>query len=393
MRKNGFQLKELIILVIITSLLTSLTTGVIMYNNSRITSHISGADLNQDENLKEFLKVYASLVGDYYQDIDSKGMLDEAIKAMFDDLGEDYTDYLNRQESDALAEKLVGKYQGIGVQIVDQNEIYKIFDDSPAQNAGLKVGDKIISVNQEDVREKSSTEISDLIQKCEGKVQLEILREEKTFEVELELKTLFVPAIDYQLVRGGKKTIGYLSILTFSDTVAEQVRNALKEMENENISSLVIDVRGNTGGYLSQTSEILNMFLEKGKVIYSLAEKNDTKVYKDDTNEKRTYPIVVLINEATASASEILASALKDSYGATLVGDISYGKGKVQQTKGLEDGSMVKYTTARWMRPNGDCIDGVGITPDVYIEMEMPTNGQEVEDIQLKEALKILNEK
>ena len=248
MRKNGFQLKELIILVIITSLLTSLTTGVIMYNNSRITSHISGADLNQDENLKEFLKVYASLVGDYYQDIDSKGMLDEAIKAMFDYLGEDYTDYLNRQESDALAEKLVGKYQGIGVQIVDQNEIYKIFDDSPAQNAGLKVGDKIISVNQEDVREKSSTEISDLIQKCEGKVQLEILREEKTFEVELELKTLFVPAIDYQLVRGGKKTIGYLSILTFSDTVAEQVRNALKEMENENISSLVIDVRGNTGG-------------------------------------------------------------------------------------------------------------------------------------------------
>lgn len=393
LKKNGFQLKELIILVIITSLVTSLTTGVIMYNNSRITNHISGADLNHDENLKEFLKVYASLIGDYYQDIDSKGMLDEAMKAMFEYLGEDYTDYLNQQESDALAEKLVGKYQGIGVQIIDNNVIYKIFDDSPAKEAGLIVGDKIISVNDENVEEKSSTEVSNLIQQSKGKIRLGILRSEKKLEVELEVKTLLVPAIDYQLVRGGKQVIGYLAILTFSDTVSEQVRKALNEMEQEGMSSLVIDLRGNTGGYLAQASEISSMFLEKGSVIYSLEEKDDKKVYKDETDEKRTYPIVVLMNDGTASASEILAAALKDSYGATLVGETSYGKGKVQQTKGLDDGSMVKYTTAWWLRPNGNCVDGVGIKPDVEIEMEMPTNGQEIEDIQLKEALKILNGK
>lgn len=393
--KSGFQLKELIIIVIITSLLTSLTTGVIMYNNNRITNHVSGSDLNQDENLKEFLKVYASLIGDYYTDIDKKGMLEEAMKAMFNYLGEDYSDYLNKDESDSLASKLNGSYKGIGVQIIDNNVIYKIFDDSPAKEAGMEAGDQIVKINGEDVTNKNSDEIALMIQKTSGeKVVLSILRNQELLEFELEVKTLIVPAISYQLVNVEDKNIGYLAISTFSDTVALQVKDALNDLESQEMNSLVLDLRNNTGGYLSQASEIVNMFLEKGKVIYSLAEKEGTVAFYDETDEKKDYPIAIIMNEGTASASEILAASLKDSYHAsvTLIGETSYGKGKVQQTKNLDDGSMVKYTTARWLRPNGDCIDGVGIRPDVSVEILMPNEGEEVVDTQLKEALRILSE-
>lgn len=393
--KSGFQLKELIIIVVITSILTSLTTGVIMYNNNRITNHVSGSDLNNDENLKEFLKVYASLIGDYYTDIDKKAMLEEAIKAMFNYLGEDYSNYLNQDETNSLAEKLNGTYKGIGVQIVDNNVIYKIFQDSPAQEVGMQEGDQIISINGEDVTSKNSEEVASLIQSASGdKIALGVLRNNEPYQFDIEVKTLFVPAISYQLLNYDNKNIGYLSISTFSDTVAAQVKSALNDLESQGMNSLVIDLRGNTGGYLSQATEISNMFLEQGKVIYSLAEKEETVEYRDDTEEHRDYPLAIVMNEGTASASEILAAALKDSYSGsvTLVGETSYGKGKVQQTRNLEDGSMVKYTTARWIRPNGDCIDGVGIRPDVEVEILMPTEGEEIIDTQLKEALRILNE-
>lgn len=393
--KSGFQLKELIIIVVITSILTSLTTGVIMYNNNRITNHVSGSDLNNDENLKEFLKVYASLIGDYYTDIDKKAMLEEAIKAMFNYLGEDYSNYLNQDETNSLAEKLNGTYKGIGVQIVDNNVIYKIFQDSPAQEVGMQEGDQIISINGEDVTSKNSEEVASLIQSASGdKIALGVLRNNEPYQFDIEVKTLFVPAISYQLLNYENKNIGYLSISTFSDTVAAQVKSALNDLESQGMNSLVIDLRGNTGGYLSQATEISNMFLEQGKVIYSLAEKEETVEYRDDTEEHRDYPLAIVMNEGTASASEILAAALKDSYSGsvTLVGETSYGKGKVQQTRNLEDGSMVKYTTARWIRPNGDCIDGVGIRPDVEVEILMPTEGEEIIDTQLKEALRILNE-
>ena len=206
--KSGFQLKELIIIVVITSILTSLTTGVIMYNNNRITNHVSGSDLNNDENLKEFLKVYASLIGDYYTDIDKQAMLEEAIKAMFNYLGEDYSNYLNQDETNSLAEKLNGTYKGIGVQIVDNNVIYKIFQDSPAQEVGMQEGDQIVSINGEDVTSKNSEEVASLIQNASGdKIALGVLRNNEPYQFDIEVKTLFVPAISYQLLKDRKSVV------------------------------------------------------------------------------------------------------------------------------------------------------------------------------------------
>lgn len=392
-QKNGIGLKELIVIVVIASIFTSITTGVIMYNNNRITSHVSGNDLNQDEYLKEFIKVYASLVGDYYTDINKKEMLEKAIASMFEYLGEDYSDYLSRDETDALAEKLKGEYKGIGVQIINDNIIYRVFSDSPAKEAGLMEGDKIISVNGENVDGKNSNEVSSKIQSSlEEKLTIGILRDGETKTFTVEVKTLFVPATDYQLISLENHKIGYLAISTFSNTVSTQVKHDLEEMESQGMDRLILDLRGNTGGYLVAATEVAKLFLEKEQLIYSLTDKNETKQYKDDTDEKRNYKIIVLINEGTASASEILAAALKDSYGATLLGETSYGKGKVQQTKNLEDGTMVKYTTARWLRPNGDCIDGVGLVPDIEVVLEWNPDGGETIDTQLKEAIRIMSE-
>lgn len=392
-QRNGFQLKEIVLIIIATAFITSLTTGVIMYNNSRITNHVSNADLNNDENLKEFIKVYASLIGDYYSDIDSKAMLEEAMSAMFNYLGEDYSDYLSKDESNALAEHLLGEYMGIGVQIIEGNVIFNVFDDSPAKTSGLEKNDVIVSLNGEEITDENKSNLASKIQRVTtGKIDLAVLRNGERLNFSVEIKKMMVPAVHAQLVPNLEKKIAYLAISTFSNTVAKQFKDALEKLEKDGLESLIIDLRGNSGGYLSQATEIASMFLERDKVIYSLADKNETKVYKDETDEKRDYPVIILMNEGSASASEILAAALKDSYGVTLIGETSYGKGKVQQTKTLEDGSMVKYTTARWIRPNGDCVDGVGINPDIEVILELPKNGETVIDTQLQEAILRLNQ-
>ena len=182
---------------------------------------------------------------------------------------------------------------------------------------------------------------------------------------------------------------------TFSNTLATQVEKALNDLESNGMTSLIIDLRENTGGYLTAATDVASIFLEKGKRIYGLEYQNEVTNYNDETREHKEYNIVVLINENTASASEILASALKESYGATIVGETSFGKGKVQQTMQLDDGSMVKYTSAYWLTPNGTCIDGVGISPDYYVTNEQTTdeNGNitGITDLQLNKAVEILS--
>ena len=185
--------------------------------------------------------------------------------------------------------------------------------------------------------------------------------------------------------------LGYIYISTFSDTIYDQFRDALNKLEGEGIDNLIIDVRNNTGGYLSETTNIASIFLEKGKVIYSLESKKSKDTYKDETDEKKNYKVVVIINEASASASEILTASLKDSYNATVVGKKSFGKGKVQQTAKLKGGTMYKYTSAKWLRPNGECIDGKGIVPDHEVDLEVNEEGTVV-DTQLSKALEILGQ-
>ncbi len=370
-KERGFNLKEVILIIITTALITSLTTGVILYNQNKLTKNITYQDLNQDSALREFLGVYASLIDEYYEEVDKTAMLESAMKAMFNYLGEDYTTYMNKEETNALAEKLLGEYKGIGITIDSENKIIDLLENGSAKEAGLIVGDKVIALNGEMIskNEEFANKISSL--NIGTKVNITIERKNENFDYEVVIKKLFIPAIDYRIL---ENNIGYLKISTFSNTAKEQVSSALSNMEDIGISSLILDLRNNTGGYLSSAKDIASLFLAKGSIIYSLEEKEGVKDYKDDTEEHREYKIVILMNENSASASEVLISALKESYGATTVGTKSFGKGKVQQTHTLEDGSMVKFTSAKWLTPKGVCIDKIGITPDYVIENEINLN-------------------
>lgn len=391
---RGFSLAWVIGIVVITSIISAITAGVIVYNNNKLSYDTTYGDLSNDEDLNEFLSVYANILSNYYEDVDTGALLDEAIAGMMDYLGDDYTTYLDDESTAELFETLSGEYNGIGVSINNSDKsIVKVYSNTPASKAGIQEGDIIVGFNDTDVTNMTATEVVNLIKNSNDYFTLKLQRGTETISVSLKNETLIAPNIEYYMVEN--TNIGYLYLQTFSNTLATQVENALNELENNGMSSLIIDLRNNTGGYLTAATDVASIFLEKGERIYSLSYQNDVTNFNDETNEHKDYKIVVLINEDTASASEILAAALKQSYGATIVGETSFGKGKVQQTMQLDDGSMVKYTSAYWLTPNGTCIDGTGINPDYYIVNEEVTDEEgniTIPDAQLNRAIEVLQE-
>ena len=391
---RGFSLAWVIGIVVVTSIISGITTGVIVYNNNRLSYNMTYGDLSDDKELNEFLTIYANILSDYYEDVDTGELLDKAIAGMMDYLGDDYSTYLDDETTAELFESLSGEYKGIGVSINNTDKsIVEVYKNTPASKAGIETGDIIVGFNNTDVTNMSATEVVEMIKNSTGNFTLQLKRGEQTITVTLKNETLIAPNTDYYMIEN--TNIGYLYMETFSNTLATQVKSALEEMEKNGMTSLIIDLRNNTGGYLNSASDVASIFLEKGKRIYSLEYQNEVNHYNDETREHKEYNIAVLINENTASAAEILAAALKESYGATIVGETSFGKGKVQQTMQLDDGSMVKYTSAYWLTPNGTCIDEIGINPDYYVTNEEITdeNGTitGINDLQLQKAIEILN--
>lgn len=385
---------QLIILIAVPTIIMSIVSGSLVYSKLNNTGKVTTTN---NKHVNEFIHTYNKLLEEYYEDLDESKLIDAAIDGMLDYTGDDYTIYMDEDATETLNEKLEGTYDGIGITIsLNENaEIYivEVFENSPAQISGVMVNDVIKSINGESVLGKTTEEASAIIKNSkEKKVNIVVNRNGEEFTFEMELKTLIVPALSSSIKEVNGKKIGYMYLETFSSTLNTQVETTLTSMENEGIDSLIIDVRYNTGGYLTSCTKIVELFLEKDKLMYSIKSKKDSVDYKDTTETKRDYPIVVLINNSSASASEILASALKYSYGATVVGMKSYGKGKVQTTGTLEDGTMIKYTSARWHTPNGDSIDEVGLIPDIEIELsqEYIENPIEENDNQLNEAIRIL---
>ena len=388
----GFNIVEVIIIVIISGLTAAIATGIITMSNSRTSSGITYAELLKDEKVKNFLDVYADIVSGYYENVDKDKALDSAINGMMNYLGDKYTTYLNDSETDSLNNSLAGSYNGIGVSVDPAAVIVSVFDDSPAQKAGIKAGDKIIAINDEDMTQKEVSEITNIIKSYTGKIKLTVNRDNSNISFDVSVGQVNKPAVLSEIKEKDNKRVGYIYVSAFTTTVFDQFKKSLSKLEAQGFNGLIIDLRSNGGGYLSSAEEISSIFIEKDKVLYSLEGKDSIQTIKDQTSESKNYNIVVLVDEKTASASEIMAAALKDSYPKTkIVGVKTYGKGKVQQVKNLTDGTMVKYTTARWLRPNGECIDNIGIVPDYVVDLIKDENG-EIEDTQLEKAMEVIFE-
>lgn len=386
---KGFNLISVIIIICITSITSAITAGIIVTNNYGLSYN----KLVEDKDLNDFLKAYSNIVDNYYEDIDKEKMLDTALDAMLNYLGDNYTTYLNDEQRKDLESRLSGTYEGIGIQI-ESGAVAKVIKNSPAEEAGIAVGDKFLKIDGKDATNYSDKDIVVLIRNSnKEKVTLVMDRDGQELTFEVKLGTLTDASISYNMVTDSD--IGYIKIDIFSRTLTKQMEDALEELNQNGMKRLIIDLRDNSGGYLDVATSTASLFLEKGKLIYSLQDKDKKEDYYDETENKTDYPIVILLNHNSASASEILAAALKDSYGAIFVGETSYGKGKVQQTYELEDGSLAKYTSAKWLRPNGSCIDGVGLKPDYAVDntYNKDEQGNEISEIdnQYNKAIEIIS--
>ena len=348
--------------------------------------------------LGKIYDVYQVLVEKYSGNVDKSKLIDEAISGMVSSVGDVYTSYQDSKETDSFNQMVNGTYEGIGCtirQVEETIEIVDIYDGSPAQKAGLKKGDIILKVNDKIVdKDLSSTELANYIKtEANGKIIIIVKRNDKEQEFVLERDKVEIPSVVTKTFDVNGKKVGYIGISIFSSVTASQFEKKLLELEEKNIQALVIDVRGNSGGYLSSVNSIASNLLAKGKIIYQTEKNNKIVVVKDKTSEKREYPIAVITNSGSASASEILAAAIKESYNGYVVGTKTYGKGTVQQVKELSDGSMIKYTTENWLTPNGNWINEVGIEPTnvVNLSEEYIKNPSDKTDNQLQEALKLVS--
>lgn len=391
--KELYTSKEVIIVMIF-----SIGIGILMCFGG--ISIITGKNyLAVTKDLKKVVDTYYAIVDNYYGELDRDKLIDGAVEGMISSVGDTFTSYSDTDSTSSFDETINGSYEGIGCTVATLEDgtisVIDMFEDSPSYKAGLKVGDIILKVDGESYEGKNSNDISNYIKNSgKSKIVLTVKRYNEEKDISINLSKVEIPHVSGKVIEQDSKKIGYIKISLFASNSYKQFKNKLDELEKSNIDDLIIDVRDNSGGYLSSVTDICNLFLDKGKVIYQLEDSKGKVKKKDTTKEKRKYDIVVLINGGSASASEILASAIKESYGGDIVGTNSYGKGTVQQTKKLLDGSMIKYTTQKWLTPDGNSINEVGVTPTKVVELnEEYFNNPTIEnDNQLQEAIKLILE-
>ena len=390
-KDDGFNIFEVVVIIFI-SVLFGIIVGCIIS-----TSNLGLVGKEASEELQEVISTYTNIVDEYYEDVDEKDLMNAAISGMVSILNDPYSTYLDNNQTYSFNQSVDGEYVGLGITITWTDgdcTITEVVKDSPAEKAGLKVDDLIVAVDKNDITKSTLEEISQLLTGKKGtSVKLEVMREGERLKLEVTRDIIQIQSV-FSSIKDNN--IGYIKIDNFAANTFKQFEKELKKLEKKKIESLIIDVRCNTGGRLNQVNEILDMFLSKNVEIYRIETKGkQKKVYTTDKTT-RNYPVVVLVDEGSASASEILASAFHDKYKkATIVGVTTYGKGSIQKAVELPGGSSLKYTTQRWLTSKGKSLQDKGLNPDVVIEQskEYYDNPTDENDAQLQKALEVLNKK
>ena len=387
--KKTFTTSEVILLVIM-SLLIGLSASLLLSKTSVITKN----QIIDDAYLKEFVDNYEYIVNNYYEEVDKSKLIDKAIKGMTESLDDPYSTYFNENESDNFSITLNGSYKGVGIQIGKEENGYMlitaVFKNSPAEEAGLKAGDEVISIDGKSVVELTTKEFSDLVKNGDNKqFSLKVLRDEKEIDITLKRSTVTLDSVASEMYERNGKKIGYIYIGIFANNTCDQFKQKLDALEKEKIDYLIIDVRQNTGGHLTSVDGILDIFLNSKQVMYKFEQnKKVTSIYGTGKENKK-YEIVLLGDNSSASASEVLIVGLKENLNSKLIGKQTYGKGTVQEMVNLSDGTQYKITVKKWLTPKGNWInDTKGIKPDIDVDLsdKYYETGEIQDDTQLQAA-------
>lgn len=375
-----------------TSIVLSLGNGSSTTKSSSILDADTIAKINE---LKAYIDLY------YYEDddIDEDTLRDSLYAGLIDGIGDKYSVYYNAQEYEDLKISTTGEYYGIGAGLKQDPDtmvvtISKVYEGTPSEEAGLLADDIITSVDGTDA---TTMEVSDLVQLIRGEegttVHLEILRPStgETLSFDVERANVQLPSVTYEMLND---KVGYIYLQQFESGTADQFETAVNELTEQGMEALVLDVRYNPGGMVTSVVQILDDILPEGTVVYTEDKNGNRQDYTSDAEHYMDIPIAVLINGDSASASEILAGAIKDYNYGTLIGTTTFGKGIVQSIFDLEDGDALKLTTAKYFTPNGNYIHGVGIDPDIELEYEYTGDADadydKAYDNQIQKAIEVL---
>lgn len=400
--EKRFKAYKIIMLVVLVAFVTFILTSIGMYqyfrNNGKFGNTFVVSSSNNGDIASELSK-YRSLIDKYFLgDIDEEKLKEGAIKGYIEGLDDQYTEYISKDDMKDYMEDATGNFVGIGIYMVKDTDSNKVMvlspiKGSPAEKAGILPGDLIISV---DGVQYSADEMSVAANKIKGeegsKVKIELLRGTETLNFELTRENIKVNPVEGKVLQNN---IGYIKFSSFDENTSEEFKTKYEELKKQGIKSLIIDLRNNGGGIVTEALNIADYILEKDKVILYEVDKNEKeKIEKSKNDPIINMPIVILTNNNTASSSEILAGALKDHEKAKIVGIKTYGKGVIQQLMTLPDGSGLKITAEEYLTPNRTKINKIGIEPDEEVklsdELKNKLTIEEKDDTQLQRAIEII---
>lgn len=369
-----------IIAVLLIAIISSISTLGLIY-------YALGFNEQGFSNLMRFITAYRFIETKYVNDTDDVKLIDGAIDGMVKSLNDPHSNYLSPKMYKTLMEQTEGSFAGIGVVMGMDNEqkihIVGIMENSPGQKAGLQEGDEILAVDGVPVTQMAFDEVAAHVRGQAGTdVVLTIMRDNANQDITITRDNIKLKTVGHKML---DNNIGYIQIVSFSEDTANEFNEAYNDLKNQGMKALVLDLRNNPGGLLTTCVEIAKKLVPKGEIV-SIVDKQGNKETYSSSLEAPEYPLAVLINKNSASASEILSGAIQDTKAGTIIGNISYGKGSVQTILPMFEDDAVKLTIAKYYTPSGRSIDGTGITPDIEINLDENATL----DTQLDKALEIL---
>lgn len=347
------------------------------------------------------MKTVEEIINQFYygEEVTEQELQDGIYRGMIAALGDPYSEYYSKEELQEVLNSTQGISYGIGATIslnsdMNMAMIVGVLEDTPAQEAGLREGDIIYKVDGKETKDMSVSKVVSLVKGAEDtKVNLTIYRNGELLDVEMVRKKLIeTETVAYGMIRDADD-IGYLCIREFDSVTVDQFNEAMAELRAEDMKALILDLRGNHGGDLTAVTEIARRLLPEGMIVYTEDKAGKRTEYTCDGEHEITIPMVVLVNQYSASAAEILAGAIKDYNKGTLIGTKTFGKGIVQRISKLEDGTALKLTVSTYFTPSGKNIHGIGIEPDIELEYDYERAEQEGTDNQVEKAIEVLEGK